>query len=149
MPGAERPELVLLRSWADGRKVTLATTTVDPAVIAGPTLRLQLLRRGAFFLLFANRDFRSPGALPLSYVESPSSNLDCQHHVVEPTSEPLAAFTGVVASGVAVLSQRVLPYQWEVSPMPSRPASTANESTLSCTRAPDLSVEPPLPFPLS
>lgn len=111
--------------------------------IALPNLPItvQLLRRGTFYLLYLNQDYSTPGVVPLTYVERATSDVDCQHHTVDPTITPLATQTGITAMLVGdegehdeamvpavfhavVTKMSITPYRFESQPIQSQPVAT-------------------------
>ena len=44
-------------------------------------------------------DYTAPGAVPLTYVERPTSDVDCNEHTIDPTITSANVLTGVATTG--------------------------------------------------
>jgi hypothetical protein len=127
----------LMRDRADGNGT--ATLQVRRfSMPRGPKMRLELLRRGTFFLLYVGAAATGAGGAalpplhltsqPVTYVERPSSDVICsikgQHvHLVDPEPQAPSIFVAVVG-GRTVCSTTITPYRWEAAPLPDAPVLT-------------------------
>lgn len=52
---------------------------------------------------YVGTDYTAPGAVPLTYVERPTSDVDCNKHTIDPTITSASVLTGVVTTGDVIL----------------------------------------------
>ena len=116
--------------YRNGAKSVLQTVTTDPTKWndnGTAPLRIELLRRGTFYLLYLGGSHLD--SQPITYVQRPSSEVMCSSggNSVEHELEPLSAFTGFkdVSGGVFQLnSLTVQPFRFEAAELPSAPVLT-------------------------
>jgi hypothetical protein len=123
-----RTGAIELLRYRKGERTVLQMASTEAHDPTQPLI-IELLRRGAFYMLYVGGSHLTNQ--PVAYVERPSSDVHCasgkQQNTVDPQLEPLSAFTGFqdVSGGVFMLnSLKVSEYQWESAPLPSAPVIT-------------------------